>query len=108
VILLAAPLILWVVGHTRGNGENTVRQGFPKPEATLWLDRGYYQAVEGWFKESLPTAKPLNIFNHWLNYHLFSASPANSIHIGIHGWLYARGTTQARSEPATSRWYPGP
>jgi hypothetical protein len=62
VILLAAPLVWWVVGHMRSNGDNTVRQGFPRPEAALWLDRGYYQAVEEWFKESLPAVKPLKIF----------------------------------------------
>jgi hypothetical protein len=102
VILLAAPLVWWVVGHMRSNGDNTVRQGFPRPEAALWLDRGYYQAVEEWFKESLPAVKPLKIFHNWLNYHLFSATSVAAVHIGIHGWLYPKQTSQVLA-PAVAR-----
>ena len=102
MILLAAPLVLWVVGHMRSNGDNTVRQGFPRPEATLWLDREFYRAIEGWFKESLPSGKPLKIFHNWLNYHLFSATSASAVNIGIHGWLYPRGTREDLSEPAVA------
>jgi hypothetical protein len=103
VILLAAPLVWWVVGHMRSNGDNTIRQGFPRPEAALWLDRGYYQAVEGWFKESLPAVKPLKIFHNFLNYHLFSATSAAAVHIGIRGWLYPNETSQALLEPTVAR-----
>ena len=103
VILLTAPVALWTVDHMRGNGDNTVRQGFPLPEATLWLDRGYYQAVEGWFQESLPVGNPLKRLNNWLNYHLFSSSSAASVHIGIHGWLYPIETTADHSEPTVAR-----
>jgi hypothetical protein len=84
-----------VAGHLRGNGDNTVRQGFPRPEASLWLDRAYYQAVEGWFQESLPAGQPLKCFHNWLNYHLFSATSTAGVHIGIHGWLYP-GESQRR------------
>ena len=88
VILLTAPAALWLVGNLRGNGDNTVRQGFPQPDAALWRDRGYYQSVDGWFQESIPVGKPLKIFHNWLNYHLFSATATAGVNIGIHGWLY--------------------
>jgi len=103
VILLTAPIALWGVGQLRSNGDNTVRQGFPRPDATLWLDRGFYQAVEGWFEESLPAGKPLKIIHNWLNYHLFSTTSATAVHLGIHGWLYPKGTSQGRSAPTVAR-----
>ncbi len=99
VILLAAPAVLWLVGHMRGNGDNTIGHGFPLPEAALWLDRGYYQAVEGWFQESLPAGKQLKLIHNWLNYHLFSAATAASVHIGTDGWLYPRETAADRAAP---------
>ena len=102
VILLAAPLVGWLIGQMRGNGDNTVQQGFPRPAATLWLDRGYYQGVEGWFRESLPAVKSLSIFHNWLNYHLFSASSAAAVHIGIQGWLYPNETNRV-STPTVAR-----
>lgn len=103
MILLTAPVALWLVGHMRGNGDNTVRQGFPLPEAALWLDRGYYQAVEGWFGESLPVGKSLKIFHNWLNYHLFSATSATAVHIGIDGWLYPGAAIADNSESTIAR-----
>ncbi len=86
-----------------GNGDNTLHQGFPVPEATLWLDRGYYQAVEGWFRESLPAGRRLKTLHNWLNYHLFSTSSAASVRVGIHGWLYPKETTAAYPEPPVAR-----
>lgn len=103
VILLSAPVTLWLVGHMRGNGDNTVRQGFPHPEADLWLDREYYRAVEGWFQESLPIAKPLKIFNNWLSYHLFAASSTPTVHVGIHGWLYPGQSATDQPDMKTTR-----
>lgn len=103
VILLSAPVTLWLVGLMRGNGDNTVRQGFPHPEAEMWLDREYYRAVEGWFQESLPVVKPLKVFDKWLNYHLFAASSTPTVHIGIHGWLYPGQTAEDRSEIKATR-----
>jgi len=103
VILLTAPAALWLVSHMHGDGDNTVHQGFPPPEATLWLDRGYYQAVEGWFQESLPASKRLRTLHNWLNYHLFSASSAASVRVGIHGWLYPIATDAENSEPSVDR-----
>jgi len=84
------PTALWLAGHVNGNGDNTVRHGFPRPEAALWLDKEYYQAVEGWFQESLPIGKTLKRFNNWLDYHLFNTTVTRTVHIGIHGWLYPR------------------
>lgn len=103
VILLSVPVALWLVGDMHGNGDNTVRQGFPRPEATLWLDRGYYQAVEGWFQDSLPVRKPLKVFHNWLNYNLFSATSDTTVHIGIQGWLFPRMTTADRLGPMVAR-----
>ncbi|MCB2149455.1 MAG: hypothetical protein KQI81_23445 [Deltaproteobacteria bacterium] len=103
VILLTAPAALWLVGHMYGNSDNTLHQGFPPPEATLWLDRGYYQAVEGWFRESLPVGKHLKTLHNWLNYHLFSASSTASVRVGIHGWLYPMETTADYPEPPVAR-----
>lgn len=103
VILLTAPIVLWGGGQLRSNGDNTDRKGFPRPEATLWLDRDFYQAVEGWFEESLPAGKPLKIFHNWLNYHLFSATSATAVHLGIRGWLFPKDTSQGRSVPAVAR-----
>lgn len=88
VILLAAPVALWLAGRVGGNGDNTVVQGFPRPEAPLWLNRAYYRAVEGWFQDGLPAAKPLKVFHNWLDYHLFSTTSEAGVHIGIHDWLY--------------------
>ena len=103
IILLIAPVALWLAGHMRGNGDNTVRQGFPQPEAALWLDREYYQAVEGWFQESLPVANHLKILNNWLNYHLFAATSTPAVNIGIHGWLYPGNIGAARLTPKVAR-----
>ncbi|MBR9985269.1 MAG: hypothetical protein KFF68_05105, partial [Desulfosarcina sp.] len=102
-VILAAPIAWWGVGQLRGNGDNTVRQGFPRPGAGLWLDRGFYQAVEGWFEDSLPAGKPLRIFHNWLNYHLFSATSTPAVHLGNHGWLYPKKTSQGHSSPAVDR-----
>ncbi|MFO7713507.1 sialate O-acetylesterase [Desulfosarcina sp.] len=88
VVLLSAPVSLWLAAQLGVNGDNTVGQGFPAPETTLWSDRGYYQAVEGWFRESLPAARPLKRFHNWVDYHLFSATTAAQVYIGSHGWLY--------------------
>lgn len=98
-MLLAAPITLWGLGHMRSIGDNTVRQGFPRFEPTLWQERGFYQAVEGWFAESLPVGKPLRIFHNWLNYHLFSSTSATAVHLGIHGWLFPKRTSQNPSDP---------
>ena len=103
VLLLTAPAALWGVGQMRSNGDNTVRQGFPRPEAALWLERGFYQAVEGWFEESLPAGKPLKVFHNWLNYNLFSTTSATSVHLGIHGWLYPKGARQDHPAQTVSR-----
>ena len=103
VLLLAAPVVLWGVGQMRSNGDNTVRQGFPRPHAALWLDRGFYQAVEGWFEESLPAGKPLKIFHNWLNYKFFSATSATAVQLGIHGWLYPKGASEDHPVPTAPR-----
>jgi hypothetical protein len=88
ICLLIAPAVLWLSVDMSGYRDNTVRQGFPLPEPDVWFDRDYYQAVEGWFRESLPVGRPLRTFNNWLNYHLFAATSTPAVHIGIHGWLY--------------------
>jgi hypothetical protein len=103
VMLLSAPVVLMLVGHLRGNPDNTVRQGFPAPEASVWRDRSYYQSVEGWFQESLPTGQPLKFFHNWLNFHLFSATSTAGVHIGIHGWLYPEESSVDRLDPAIAR-----
>lgn len=87
-LLLTAPVVLWLVGHMNGNTDNTVRFGFPTPEASLLLDKEYYQAVEGWFQDALPLSRPLQRANHWLDYHLFNTTSTKSVQIGTHGWLY--------------------
>ena len=102
VILLTAPVGLWLVDRLHANGDNTVRQGFPRPESAMWADRDYYQAVEGWFRESIPAGKSLKIFHNWLNYHLFSATET-AVHIGIHGWLYPGRPIPAASPPGDAR-----
>ena len=65
-ILLMTPVSLWLLNRANANGDNTVRHGFPAPEAAVWRDKGYYQAVEGWFQESLPIGRTLQRFNRWL------------------------------------------
>jgi hypothetical protein len=44
----------------------------------------------------------LKIFHNWLNYHLFSATSVAAVHIGIHGWLYPKQTSQVLA-PAVAR-----
>lgn len=88
VLLLTAPGLWWAIDQTRGNGDNTIRQGFPLPDHEIWLERGYYQAIDGWFDESLPLVSPLKKFHNWLNYHIFSASANPMVQVGIHGWLF--------------------
>ena len=100
VILLVAPAALWLAGPVDPIGDNTVRHGFPMPEAAVWFDKAYYQAVEGWFQESLPLSRPLKRFNNWLDYHLFGATTVPTVHIGIHGWLFPRVQTDPPEEPA--------
>ena len=103
VILLAAPVALWLAGRVGGNGDNTVVQGFPRPEAPLWLDRAYYQTVEGWFIEALPAGKPLKVFHNWLDYHLFSTTSDAGVHVGIHGWLFTGQSNADSGAPTTDR-----
>jgi len=100
VILLTAPVFLWRVGQMNGNTDNTLRLGFPMPEAPLLLDKEYYRAVEGWFQDSLPMGKPMRRVNHWLDYHLFNTTSSNAVHIGTHGWLYPGKTVPGSDEPA--------
>ncbi len=88
VCALIAPAILWLCVDMSGYQDNTVRQGFPRPEHDVWFDRDYYQAVEGWFQESLPVGRPLKILNNWLDYRLFAAASTPAVHVGIGGWLY--------------------
>ena len=93
VILLMLPVSLWIVDHMNGNGDNTVRHGFPMPDLSVLSDKEYYQAVEGWFQESLPIGNTLKRFNNWLDYHLFDTTATQSVRIGIYGWLYPRNHT---------------
>ena len=97
-ILLVIPATFWLADHLNGNGDNTVRHGFPLPEAALWMDKEYYQAVEGWFQESLPAGRTLKRFNNWLDYHLFNTTAKKTVHIGIHGWLYPRKQSPEHEE----------
>jgi len=98
VILLAAPVFLWLVVQMNGNTDNTVRPGFPVPEASLLLDKEYYRAVEGWFQNALPMGRPLQRVNHWLDYHLFNTTSIKTVHIGTHGWLYRAKTVPGSDE----------
>lgn len=97
-VLLMAPVFLWLFGQMNGYADNTVRQGFPMPEASLLLDKEYYQAVEGWFQDSLPMGRPMQRFNHWLDYHLFNTTSSEAVHIGTHGWLYPAKTVSGSDE----------
>ncbi|WP_394700267.1 sialate O-acetylesterase [uncultured Desulfosarcina sp.] len=94
------PVGLWLVGLMNGNTDNTVRLGFPVPEASLLLDKEYYRAVEGWFQDALPMGRPMQRVNHWLDYHLFNTTSTKAVHIGTHGWLYPAKTVPGGDESA--------
>ncbi|PIE67614.1 MAG: hypothetical protein CSA23_03290 [Deltaproteobacteria bacterium] len=100
VILLSTPVVFWLIVHARSNDDNTVRHGFPAPEAHLLLERDYYQAVDGWFNASLPLADALTCLNNWLNYHIFGKASTRSVHVGIHGWLYPGPHDTGPMEPS--------
>ncbi|WP_170302167.1 sialate O-acetylesterase [Desulfosarcina widdelii] len=85
-----------------GNTDNTVGQGFPMPEASLLLDKEYYRAVEGWFRNALPMGRPMQRINHWLDYHLFDTTSSKTVHIGTHGWLYPARTVPESDESTVS------
>jgi hypothetical protein len=103
VCALVAPAILWLCVDMSGYQDNTVRQGFPRPEHDVWFDRDYYQAVEGWFQESLPIGRPLRTFNNWLDYRLFAAASTPAVHIGIGGWLYPGESFPSAAQREASR-----
>ncbi|BBO87697.1 sialate O-acetylesterase [Desulfosarcina ovata] len=97
VAMLSLPATGWITGTLQSNSDNTVNPGFPRPEPGLWFDRDYYRAIEGWFRETLPMAETLKVANHWLDYHIFSASSIKAVHVGRRGWLFWE-TKQAEPE----------
>ncbi len=103
VLLISLPVLLWVADRVRGNDDNTVHQGFPIPQAEVLFERGYYRAVDGWFRESLPAAAPLRVLHHWMQYRLFGVSATPAVQVGVDGWLYAGRTDEGSDDDAAVR-----
>lgn len=90
VFLVAAPLIFFVFGFEMKSTDRRSLASCPAPSIKGLEDRSFFSSYEGFFNDHFPFRAALIKAKAVIDFRLFGASPAPSLHIGTDNWLYLK------------------